>query len=499
MSPFLEVTNSGSITCKPICENGEKTLLLQSEHNGFLQKPKLCPAEPQEIHNLLCIGFGPASLAIAVALNDALDNVNCIDGKQPTVCFLEKQHQFAWHAGMLLPGSKMQISFIKDLATLRDPRSEFTFLNYLHRHHRLVQFSNLGTFLPSRAEFEDYLRWCADHFTDVVEYGQEVLEVSSNEVSEPSTKIDYFLVSSRNSHDGSVSMRKARNVVIAVGGQPHIPVSFPSDEPRVIHSSQYRSHVPTLLPDKTSSYSIAVVGSGQSAAEIFRDLHYKYPSAMISLIIRDTALRPSDDSPFVNEVFDPERTDHFYNSLPAARADALRADRGTNYSVVRLELLEQIYHDLYEQRVKQPDDAQWQRRILPSREIIHVTKDEGSKCGKLSLTIKNISPLGSPSGSDQEMLEVDAVVLATGYVRNAHEKMLKSLEHLRPPADNNWRVRRDYKVEMDRGKVSADAGIWLQGCNESTHGLSDTLLSTLATRGGEMVDSIFGTAYANGE
>ena len=303
MAPFLEFkTNSGSITCKPLCGNGQKTLQQQSKLNGFLQKPKLCPAEAQEVHNLICIGFGPASLAIAVALNDALDTANCIDGKEPKVCFLEKQHQFAWHAGMLLPGSKMQISFIKDLATLRDPRSEFTFLNYLHQHHRLVQFSNLGTFLPSRAEFEDYLRWCADHFTDVVEYGQEVLEVSPKEVSpkevsEPSTKIDYFSISCRNSHDGSVSMRKARNVVIAVGGQPHIPASFPSDEPRVIHSSQYRSRVPTLLPDKTSSYSIAVVGSGQSAAEIFRDLHYKYPSARTSLIIRDTALRPSDDSP----------------------------------------------------------------------------------------------------------------------------------------------------------------------------------------------------------
>ena len=201
----------------------------------------------------------------------------------------------------------------------------------------------------------------------------------------------------------------------------------------------------------------------------------------------------------MNEVFDPERTDHFYNGLPAARADALRADRSTNYSVVRLELLEQIYHDLYEQRVKQQDEAQWQHRILPSREIIRVTNGEGSKCGKLILTIKNISPLGIPPDSDHETLEVDAVILATGYIRNAHEKMLKSLEHLRPQADNNWRIRRDYKVELDRSKVSADAGIWLQGCNESTHGLSDTLLSTLATRGGEMVDSIFGTAYADGE
>jgi L-ornithine N5-oxygenase len=32
----------------------------------------------------------------------------------------------------------------------------------------------------------------------------------------------------------------------------------------------------------------------------------------------------------------------------------------------------------------------------------------------------------------------------------------------------------------------------LQGCNEKTHGLSDSLLSILAVRGGEMVESIFG-------
>ncbi len=298
MSPFLEVkTNSGSITCKSTDENGPVASQQQSESGGFLQKSKLCPTRPQEVHDLICIGFGPASLAIAVALNDALDTANCIDGNEPKLCFLEKQHQFAWHAGMLLPGSKMQISFIKDLATLRDPRSEFTFLNYLHQHHRLIQFSNLGTFLPSRAEFEDYLRWCADHFTDVVEYGQEVLEVSAEKVSEPSTKIDYFSVSCRNSHDGSVSTRKTRNVVIAVGGAPHIPASFPSDDACVIHSSQYRSLVPTFLADKTRSYRVAVVGSGQSAAEIFRDLQSKYPSARTSLIIRDTALRPSDDSP----------------------------------------------------------------------------------------------------------------------------------------------------------------------------------------------------------
>ncbi len=198
----------------------------------------------------------------------------------------------------------------------------------------------------------------------------------------------------------------------------------------------------------------------------------------------------------MNEVFDPERVDHFYSGPPDARANALRTDRSTNYSVVRSELLVHIYQDLYEQRIKQPDDTQWQHQILPSREVIKVSSGESQNGRKLNLTIKNNNPLRSPVGADQETLEVDAVLLATGYVRNAHEELLRSLEHLRPPGTDQWRVHRDYKVEMDGSKVSADAGIWLQGCNESTHGLSDTLLSTLATKGGEMVESIFGSAPA---
>ena len=60
-----------------------------------------------EVFDLVCIGFGPASLAIAVALHDLSVPANVI--------FLERQSRFAWHAGMLLPGARMQISFLKDV------------------------------------------------------------------------------------------------------------------------------------------------------------------------------------------------------------------------------------------------------------------------------------------------------------------------------------------------------------------------------------------------
>ncbi|KAI9840538.1 MAG: hypothetical protein M1837_001552 [Sclerophora amabilis] len=441
-------------------------------------RSKLQRTPPDELHDLICVGFGPASLAIAVALHDTLassDHSSKLHQRPPKVAFLEKQAQFAWHSGMLLPGAKMQISFIKDLATLRDPRSEFTFLNYLHRQQRLVQFTNLGTFLPTRLEYEDYMRWCAAWFDDVVSYGQEVLEVVPEKTQAASNTVDRFAVRSRDSRTGEVSVKRARHVVIAVGGKPFIPRTLPQNHPRVLHSSNYSTALPALLNDHSKPYRIAVLGNGQSAAEIFDNLHGQYPNATTSLLIKGTALRPSDDSPFVNEIFDPDRVNDVFDQPDATRKASLTEDRSTNYGVVRLELLEKIYGDLYTQRLRHANEEEWQHRILPHRVVDSI--EDSFLDDRILLKVRDSGSSGQKGKNTplEETMEVDAILVATGYARNAHEEMLESLEHLRPGQDkssNEWKVARNYRVELDHEKVSTNAGIWLQGCNESTHGVS---------------------------
>ena len=271
----------------------------------------------EELHDLVCIGFGPASLAIAVALHDMLSTTDSGPAAKsypqtPRVAFLERQAQFAWHAGMLVPGATMQITFIKDLATLRNPKSDFTFLNYLHRRQRLIHFSNLGTFLPLRLEYEDYLRWCAGWFEEVVEYDQEVLDVKPQKSSD-SSKIDSFVVRSKNNTTGEITRIRSKHVIIAVGGKPKVPEVLPLNHPRIYHSSRYARVIPSLLreidpmlhvtPNSNGRVSrarplhVAVIGNGQSAAEIFNDLHSRSPHAKSTLFIKGAALRPSDDSP----------------------------------------------------------------------------------------------------------------------------------------------------------------------------------------------------------
>lgn len=70
-----------------------------------------------------------------------------------------------------------------------------------------------------------------------------------------------------------------------------------------------------------SALKIAVLGGGQSAAECLIDLHRRLESSTvqghrIDMIIQKGSLKPSDDSPFVNEIFDP-RGKLLLNSMKA--------------------------------------------------------------------------------------------------------------------------------------------------------------------------------------
>ena len=97
-------------------------------------------------HDVVGIGFGPSNLSLATAL-DELGSES--DGKAIDAVFFEKQAALGWHRGMLLPGSKMQISFLKDLVTFRNPASPYSFVAYLHSEGRLAAFVNRKDFFPA--------------------------------------------------------------------------------------------------------------------------------------------------------------------------------------------------------------------------------------------------------------------------------------------------------------------------------------------------------------
>ncbi|MGC7556610.1 SidA/IucD/PvdA family monooxygenase, partial [Pandoraea pneumonica] len=83
-----------------------------------------------------------------------------------------------------------------------------------------------------------------------------------------------------------------RNVILGAGGTPHVPPVFAplhrTSHARLFHSSQYLARVASL--SETAPRRVAVVGGGQSAAEIFLDLAEQWPQAQVDLIMRGRAL-----------------------------------------------------------------------------------------------------------------------------------------------------------------------------------------------------------------
>jgi L-ornithine N5-monooxygenase len=413
------------------------------------------------IYDVIGIGFGPSNLALGIALRESLS-----DDTPFEYCFLEKKSSFVWHGNMLLDSSQMQISFLKDLVTMRNPGSEFTFIHYLHQQQRLKDFINLKTFFPSRREFNDYLSWVAAKFEDRCHYDEEVLSIEPVLVA---GKVDHVRVLSRVGGQRQ-QVRFARNVVVSVGGSAMVPPQFQAwrDDPRVFHSSQYLSAIESLQGVER----IAVVGAGQSAAEIFLDLHQRSPAVRVDLLSRAPVMRPADDSPFVNEIFNPEFTDYMFRQTSHARQCLLSTFSNTNYAVVDINLIDRIYGVLYQQKVRGENF----HRVQFQREIDSLKRAPDSSSGLIAEIINRED--GSVSTE-----RYDAVILATGYDRQVHRHLLTSMM----PWLGEMEVNRNYRLQTT---PECRAGLYLQGCCEDTHGLSDTLLSVLAIRSQEIADAL---------
>lgn len=415
-------------------------------------------------YDVIGVGFGAANMAIAIALKE--DARTAEFGLR--YCFLDSKPSFEWHGGMLLENSRMQISYLKDLVTLRNPASHFTFINYLHEKQRLLPFINLGTVNPSRIEYNDYLSWAASHFTDRVHYGEQVIAV---EGIEEHGEVQRLRVVSRLA-DGRTRTRLTRNLIIGIGAQAAIPELFAGlkEDPRLIHSSQYLERINQCCPDRDKPYRIAVIGSGQSGAEVYSDLAERYSNAEISLVMRTQAMRPADDSPFINEIFDPEFTDVVYRQQPETRRQLIRSLSHTNYSVVNLELIESIYQDLYQQRVIGSN----QRRLLANQQIqtVMATAD-GIQIG-----------LRDSQNNRESAHLFDLVILATGYRRDAHWRLLEGVD---PYLVQESELERHYRLPT---RPNFHPNLFLQGCCEDSHGLSDTLLSVIAVRSQEVASAL---------
>ncbi|MBB5119446.1 lysine/ornithine N-monooxygenase, partial [Streptomyces eurocidicus] len=284
------------------------------------------------IDDLVGIGFGPANLALAIAI-DGHNREH--PGSPLRAAFVERQERFGWHRGMLLEGATMQVSFLKDLVTMRDPGSRFSFLHYLQERGRLADFINQKTFYPTRIEFHDYFEWCAARFDRSVGYGRTVAAVRPV-TGDDGTVEAVDVVHRAVEGPSGETVRRARNVVLGTGLTPRVPdgVSLGS---RVWHNRDLLFRAPELTVRPHRRF--VVVGAGQSAAETAEYLHRTFPDSEVCAVFSRYGYSPADDSPFANRIFDPTAVDHFYDAPEDLKRTLLTYHANTNYSVVDGDLI----------------------------------------------------------------------------------------------------------------------------------------------------------------
>ncbi|RSS41375.1 lysine N(6)-hydroxylase/L-ornithine N(5)-oxygenase family protein [Streptomyces sp. WAC08241] len=422
------------------------------------------PDDAPLIHDLIGIGFGPSNVAMAIALSEHNASVGREDAV--TAHFFERQPGFGWHRGMLIDDATMQVSFLKDLVTLRNPSSEYTFLRYLQSKGRLIDFVNHKNLFPLRVEFHDYFEWAAAKVDDMVSYGHEVVSV------EPVVRdgvIEYLDVTARSGTETVV--HRARNLVVGTGLRPLMPEGVERGD-RVWHNSELLARVDGL--EGTDPARFVVVGAGQSAAENVAYLHRRFPDAEVCAVFSRYGYSPADDSGFANRIFDPAAVDDYYTAPDAVKRKLMEYHGNTNYSVVDIDLIDDLYRQAYQEKVLGTERL---RFINVSR----LTGVEEHPDG-VRATVANLV-----TGEDS-VLDADIVVFATGYLQADGLGLLGEVaDRCRRDEQGRVRVERDYRVATE---PELRCGIYLQGGTEHTHGITSSLLSNTAIRVGEILESI---------
>lgn len=411
--------------------------------------------------DLFGVGFGPSNIAVAIAGIETQPHLRAE--------FHDAKPSFAWHPDLMFPDAEMQVSFLKDLVSMRNPRSAFSFLEYLRSKNRLHEFINLRTFYPSRTEFNDYYAWAA-HQIDGVCWGSEVTNVAM--AGEYHLDVTTVALGS-----GASETIRTRSLVVADGGTPHIPGNTQLGE-RLFHASESKRRLEARFVERFAPYRFNIVGAGQTTADLFVFLSSQYPEASITVSLRGFAMRPEDDTHFVNELFSPEMPDWFYSTSAEARDRVLRDYASAAHSGASYDLIPRIFRTRYEARVVGSD------RYRFNRLVEYVGGDSRPDLAE----VRYRSTVDGTESTER----YDAVILATGYRYPMPLPILEGIGGIfEAGTDGRYQLNRDYSISTS----SPDSPrVFLQGYAEASHGFSEVLLSLMPHRAAEIVDSVAAAA-----
>ncbi|WP_436702062.1 lysine N(6)-hydroxylase/L-ornithine N(5)-oxygenase family protein [Nocardioides sp. BYT-33-1] len=389
-------------------------------------------------HDFVGIGLGPFNLGLA-CLTDPLRASDDLDG-----VFLEARARFDWHPGMLLDDATLQVPFLADLVTMADPTSRWSFLSYLKQAGHLYPFYIRESFYPLRKEYDDYCRWAAESLPSV-RFGQEVTEVEHDGTA--------YVVRS-----AAGDSWRARRLVLGIGTSPRVPEPLRQvvDDGRdraaggtVTHSADYLDHRAALQQQER----ITVVGSGQSAAEIYQDLLAAAPDHGYELVwlTRSPRFFPMEYTKLTLEMTSPEYG-AYHRALPLPTRDRLAREQRHLFKGISGDLVDAIFDLHYQQRVT---GAGPRTTLLTNTEVRAARPVDGGS----ELDLLHVET------GEAFSLTTGGLVLATGYAPTQPAFLDGIRDRIRYDARGRYDVAADYSVDVHGGEV------FVQNAEEHTHSL----------------------------
>ncbi len=418
--------------------------------------------------DVLGIGFGPANISMAAALQETRPDLS--------FAFIEKNQEIIWQKDMLFNNaldlhSNIQNVPYRDLATPRDPRSKYTFLNYLFEKKRLFTHLNMDLMLPLRPEYADYIKWVAGHFADRLQTGVAAEKIAFDKDAHT---FDVAL------SDGSRIV--AKNIVLGTGRPVNVPAVFqPVLSEKIFHFINFKTKIEALV--KRGAKKIAVIGSSQSAAEIILYASKVFPELTIHGIMRRFAFPLKDTNPFMSEIYFPEFSEKFFDASSDVKARINRDVVRTNYGAADMDVIEEIYKQIYH-------DKLFGRNMIELFCLTDIDAATETADGTVALTLTNHLK------TTTEVQEYDGVILATGFKNIGPQKndikipaILEGIADLFALDEHGVvSVNRNYKIALN---VDTGARVFLNGLCESTHGMGDAgSLSLVSIRAQKILSEV---------
>jgi lysine N6-hydroxylase len=393
-------------------------------------------APSPDVYDFIAIGLGPFNLSLACLAHPIRD----LRG-----LFLERNEDFDWHPGMLIDDTTLQNPFLADLVSLADPRSRFSFLNYCKQEGKLYAYYIRERFYLSRAEYNRYCKWVIGQLSGIA-FGSNVEHV------EYDAEQGHYVIRGRHVRTGESFTHRAARLVIGVGSVPQLPSCCDGIREHCLHSAQYVANKTALQRKR----SIAVIGSGQSAAEIFYDLLKESDDYGYSLtwLTRSPRFFQMENTKLTLEMISPDYIDYFY-SLPDSVRESIIAKQDSLYKGVNASLINQIYDLLDDRRSRGSNTA----RLITNSELTGCHHDRIDDRFHLHFAQRD-------EGTQYTHM-TDGAIFATGYAQNVPGFIDGIRERIRWDGKGRYKLSRNYAIDAN------DSEVFVQNAGLHSHGLTN--------------------------